>query len=212
MGKGLFISFEGPDGSGKSTQIEYLKEYIGSLKIRAVFTREPGGTEIGEKLREIILNKNNSKMSDLTEALLYAASRAQHVSEVIKPALAAGNVVVCDRFVDSSEAYQGYGRGLGPCVRAINEFAIGGCVPDLTFFMDLDPETGKSRIKKESRDRVESETPDFHRRVYEGYKEIVRLSGGRFIMVDAERPREEIRAGIIPRVRNELVSRGIICR
>lgn len=115
MDKGLFITLEGPDGSGKSTQIEYLREYFHGKGIETVLTREPGGTEIGEKLRDIILDKGNCEMCDMTEALLYAASRAQHVNQLIKPALEAGKVVVCDRFIDSSIAYQGYGRKTWRC-------------------------------------------------------------------------------------------------
>ena len=124
MDKGLFITLEGPDGSGKSTQIEYLREYFHGKGIETVLTREPGGTEIGEKLRDIILDKGNCEMCDMTEALLYAASRAQHVNQLIKPALEAGKVVVCDRFIDSSIAYQGYGRKLGDAVRVINELSL----------------------------------------------------------------------------------------
>ena len=156
MERGLFISFEGPDGSGKSTQIEYLKEYFLEREIACVFTREPGGTHIGEEIREIILDKQNNDMTDLTEAFLYAASRSQHVEQVIQPALEAGKVVVCDRFVDSSIAYQGYARGLGDLVEEINRYATGNLLPDITFFIDVDPKVGKRRISSDERDRLES--------------------------------------------------------
>ena len=155
MKKGLFITMEGPDGSGKSTQIKFLKEYFQERGIPCVFTREPGGTDIGEKLRSIILDKENRKMCDMTEALLYAASRAQHVEELIKPALSQGMTVVCDRFIDSSIAYQGYGRQLGDSVRVINELVVADCMPDVTFLMEISPAVGKSRIREENQDRLE---------------------------------------------------------
>ena len=149
MKKGLFITIEGPDGSGKSTQIEKLRVYLEKKGYKAILTREPGGTEISEKIRNIILDKNNKEMNNMTEALLYAASRAQHVAEVIKPALEMGETVICDRFIDSSIAYQGYGRGIGEPVRVINEYAVAGCMPDITFLLKLDPRIGKGRIKIE---------------------------------------------------------------
>ena len=124
MERGIFISIEGPDGSGKSTQIENIKKFFADKNLEIVFTREPGGTAIGERIRDILLDKSCAEMDYMTEAMLYAASRAQHVAQVIKPALAEGKVIVCDRFVDSSIAYQGYGRGLGDAVRIINEFAV----------------------------------------------------------------------------------------
>jgi len=135
MKKGYFISFEGGDGAGKSTQINKLKEYCEKQGYDVVLTREPGGTDIGEKIRQIILDPENSKMADMTEAFLYAASRAQHVEEVIKPAIEAGRIVICDRFVDSSIAYQGYGRGLGECVGIINEYAVNTYMPYVTFLL-----------------------------------------------------------------------------
>ena len=161
MRKGLFISVEGSDGSGKSTQIENIKRFFENKGINIIFTREPGGTVIGEKLREIILDKGLAEMSDMTEALLYAAARAQHVAQVIRPALEKGKIVVCDRFVDSSIAYQGYGRGLGEPVRVINEYAIAGCLPDVTFLMKMDPRIGRRRIKPEQQDRLEREEDDW---------------------------------------------------
>lgn len=210
MKKGLFITFEGPDGSGKSTQIKYLQKYFEELGIDIVFTREPGGTAIGEKLRRIILDKNNSEMSDMTEALLYAASRAQHVHELIKPALDDNRIVVCDRFIDSSIAYQGYGRDLGDCVRTINEFAIEGCMPDITFLMDLPPEIGKSRLREGHEDRLELEQLEFHNKVFEGYKEIAKIYQKRFVLVDACRNKNDIKADILKHVDELLSSRGYL--
>ena len=193
MKRGLFITLEGPDGSGKSTQIEFLKAYFQERNLPCVFTREPGGTAIGEKLRNIILDKENQEMCDMAEALLYAAARAQHVQQLIRPALEAGKIVVCDRFIDSSIAYQGYGRNLGDVVRIINELAVDGCMPDVTFLMELSPEIGKSRIREDSQDRLEQEKLEFHDKVYAGYKEIAKFYPSRFVEIDAGREKEIIR-------------------
>ncbi|MCI5688965.1 MAG: dTMP kinase [Emergencia sp.] len=193
MKRGLFITLEGPDGSGKSTQIEFLKEYFRKRNLSCVFTREPGGTAIGEKLRDIILDKENGEMCDMTEALLYAAARAQHVQQLIRPALETGKIVVCDRFIDSSIAYQGYGRCLGDAVRLINELAVDGCMPDVTFLMELSPEIGKARISEDTQDRLEQEKLEFHDRVYAGYREIARIYPDRFVEIDAGKDRETIR-------------------
>ena len=163
---------------------------------------------IGEKLRNIILDKENAEMCDMAEALLYAASRAQHVEELIKPALAEGKVVVCDRFIDSSIAYQGYGRFLGDAVRVINEYAVSGCMPDVTFLMELDPSIGKSRIREDVQDRLELEKIEFHNRVFEGYQEIAKLYADRFVCVNAARDKEEIRDEIIGYLERVLQNRG----
>ncbi|HHU17672.1 MAG TPA: dTMP kinase [Clostridiales bacterium] len=192
MSRGLFITFEGPDGSGKTTQIDRLEAFIINKGYDAVLTREPGGTKIGEKIREIILDKNNTEMEYMTEALLYAAARAQHVSQVIKPALEEGKMVICDRFMDSSIAYQGFGRGLGDSVRVINEYAVNGCFPDITFLLKLDPEIGKIRIKVEDRDRLELEKLEYHKVVFRAYEELEKLYPERIIGIDANRSIDEI--------------------
>lgn len=192
MDKGLFITFEGPDGSGKTTQIERLKSFIQSKGYDAILTREPGGTSISEKIREIVLDKNNMEMDYMTEALLYAAARAQHVAQVIKPALEAGRSVICDRFMDSSIVYQGYGRNLGDCVRVINEYAVRGCFPDITFLLKVDPEIGKLRIKADDQDRLELEKLDYHRVVFQAYEELERKYPERIIGIDAGRSIAEI--------------------
>lgn len=205
MGKGLFITIEGSDGSGKSTQIALLKKYLEEKGKVVLTTREPGGTNIGEKIREIILDKNNIEMDSMTEALLYAASRAQHVAEKIVPALERGEIVICDRFIDSSIAYQGYGRNLGDCVRIINEYAVCGCMPDITFLMKMDPGIGKSRIKEEDADRLEREKLEFHQKVYAGYEEIEKIYD-RIVGIDATGTIEAISAQIrthIDRVLND---------
>ena len=211
MRNGLFITLEGPDGSGKTTQIAYLKDYFESRGIETVFTREPGGTAIGEKLRTIILDKENGEMCDMTEALLYAASRSQHVHQLIKPALEEGKVVICERFIDSSIAYQGYGRQLGDAVRVINELAIEGCMPDMTILMKLSPEIGKSRISEESQDRLEQEKMEFHNRVYRGYEELADIYPDRFVCIDAARDKEAVRADISSALDRLLENRGISC-
>jgi len=193
MNKGLFISFEGPDGSGKSTQLALLKSYCQEKGYEILCTREPGGTAISEKIRELLLDYRNTEMIAEAEALLYAASRAQLVKQVIKPALEEGKIVLSDRFMDSSIAYQGFGRKLGDGVRLINEFAVQGLQPDLTFFLDLDPKEGKNRVLALGKpDRIEGEAMNFHYAVYEGYKELCKHYAFRYVRIDASLPKEEI--------------------
>ncbi len=182
---GIFITIEGPDGSGKSTQVELLQKYLKAKGKNIVITREPGGTRIGEMIRNIILDRENTEMDYVAEALLYAASRAQHVEQIIKPALLKGDVVICDRYVDSSIVYQGVGRGLGESVSIINEIAIKGCMPDITFLFKLDPSIGKGRIKAE--DRLEMEKMEYHNKVYEGYLELEKRYPERIKGIDASR-------------------------
>lgn len=196
MSRGLFITFEGTDGTGKSTQIEFAREYFESRGFNVLMSREPGGTSISEKLRDILLDKANGEMSPVTEMMIYAASRAQLVSEVIIPAVNDGTVVICDRFVDSSVAYQAFGRGLGDMVAEVNSYATTGLAPDITFFMDIDPEVGRSRIAGGELDRLEQEKSDFFRRVYDGYKSIAASDPGRVKTIDASGTIEEVRAAI----------------
>lgn len=195
--KGLFITIEGPDGAGKSTQIDYIKSYFAQRGEEPLFTREPGGTPISEKIRQLILDKNSTGMSYMTEALLYAASRAQLVEEVIRPALESGRHVVCDRFIDSSIAYQGYGRGLGVSVGIINGFAVEDCMPDLTLLLKLDSDKGMGRIDSEDsrirqKDRLESESMDFHRAVYRGYLQLEKDFPERIKGIDAGQDIESV--------------------
>ena len=143
--KGYFITVEGSDGVGKSTQIKNIEKYFRNIGSDVVLTREPGGTNIGEKLRSILLDVSNKEMDPLTEMLIYAASRAQHVKEVIIPALNEGKTVISDRYIDSSLAYQGYGRNLGRCVEDVNKYATDGIMPDKTFWLDLLPSLGRER-------------------------------------------------------------------
>ena len=204
MSRGLFISIEGPDGSGKSTQINNIKHYFANKGMDIVFTREPGGTVIGERIREILLDKSHAEMDPMTEAMLYAAARAQHVAQVIKPALAEGKVVVCDRFVDSSIAYQGYGRNLGESIANINNYAVAGCMPDVTFLMKLDPRVGKSRIGGREQDRLELEKEAFHVAVFEGYLELEKAYPDRICGIDASRTIDEIKEDIYEKLEDVL--------
>ena len=201
MRRGVFITIEGPDGSGKSTQMEMLSAYLSEEGIEAVITREPGGTPIGEKIRELVLDKNCPEMDDKTEALLYAAARAQHVAEVIKPALERGQAVICDRFIDSSVVYQGFGRKLGEPVKMINEFAVNGCLPDITILLKVDPNVGKSRNRKKMPDRLELEQIEFHNEVFKGYVELEKRYPDRVIGIDAGGSVEEIHREIRRRLR-----------
>lgn len=207
MERGIFISIEGPDGSGKSTQIENIKKFFADKNLEIVFTREPGGSAIGDRIREILLDNNCKEMDYMTEAMLYAASRAQHVAQVIKPALEAGKIVICDRFVDSSIAYQGYGRKLGEAVAVINSYAVAGCMPDVTFLMKLDPGIGKSRVSSRNQeDRLESEKVAFHQEVYNGYLQIEKDNPDRIFGIDASRGIEEIRDDIYKKLEEVLSS------
>ena len=201
MKRGIFISIEGPDGSGKSTQIENIKKFLAEKNMEPIFTREPGGTAIGERIREILLDKNCTEMDYMTEAMLYAASRAQHVAQVIKPALAEGKVIVCDRFVDSSIVYQGCGRKLGDAVRIINEYDVAGCMPDVTFLMKVDPGVGKGRIRTratggQAEDRLDAEKVAFHEEVYKGYLTLEEMYPDRIVGIDASRSIEDIKEDI----------------
>lgn len=197
MKQGLFITMEGPDGSGKSTQIDAIKSFFESRGERVLVTREPGGTQISEKIRALLLDRENAEMDPMAEALLYAASRAQLVSQVIQPALEEGVHVICDRFVDSSIAYQGFGRGLGDCVSIINAYAVNNCMPDITFLMKLNPEVGKARINSSDLDRIEMEKIDFHNRVFSGYETLEMEFPDRIVGIDATRNIEEISDEII---------------
>ena len=192
--KGAFLSMEGLDGSGKGTQIRLLTDALDRFGFELVLSREPGGCPISEKLRDIVLDKHNTEMDDITEAIIYAASRAQHVREVIRPAIAAGKVMFSDRFVDSSVAYQGGGRQLGvQKVLDINAPAVDGTLPMATVYLDVDHETSlKRRAAATELDRMELEGDTFHARVEAGYRELIRRDPQRFIVVDATRTPEEI--------------------
>lgn len=194
MDRGIFITIEGTDGSGKTTQIKLMEAYLKQRGFEVVLTREPGGTEISELIRGIILDVNNTKMGRITEMLLYAAARAQLVTEVIKPAIEAGKMVICDRFVDSSFVYQGFGRGIDfKIIEEVNKAALDGLEPNITFFFDIDPETALTRrISSTGADRIENEKMEFHLKVYSGYKRLVQLYPDRVKTIDSSRSIEDI--------------------
>ena len=202
--KGIFISVEGGDGSGKSTQLANIKDYLEDRGVDALFIREPGGTSIGEKIRDILFDPANTEMCAMTEAMLYAASRAQIVSEVIKPALSEGKVVVCDRFVDSSIAYQAYGRQMGNAIWDINKYAVDGSMPDYTFFLDINPHIASSRIdsRGEGKDRMELQEDSFRMRVYNGYLALMddEANRDRIIRIDACKDIESVKSEIIEKL------------
>ena len=210
MKEGLFISFEGPDGSGKSTQITRLNASFEKMGLPVFLTREPGGSLIGEKIRELILDPIHEEMDDLTEAMLYAASRAQHVAQVIKPALAQGKIVLCDRFMDSSIAYQGYGRKLGDRVRIINEIAVDGLMPDLTFLLLVEPGEGKRRISHGPLDRLEREELDYHKAVYEGYMVLLENNRQRMKVIDGSKSMDQVEEEILQRALEFLKEKEIL--
>lgn len=197
---GIFITFEGTDASGKTTQIGLLSEYLEKKGVPHIVTREPGGTAIGEKIRTIILDKENSEMLPATEALLYAASRAQLTGQVVRPALREGKVVISDRFLDSSIAYQGYGRNLGDMIRRINEPAVEGLKPDLTILLKTDPAAMRKRRDASLEDRMDSQKLEFHREVLHGYLTLSQEEPERFFVIDGERPVDEIAKAIRERV------------
>lgn len=190
-----FITFEGGEGSGKTTVIEKIKKDLEELNFTVLKTREPGGSKISEQIRDVILNVENTNMDYMTEALLYAASRRQHLEEIIRPAIKAGKVVICDRYIDSSLAYQGYARGLGVDeVYNLNLVATNGFLPEVTIFIDLDPEVGLERIKNNQRevDRLDLEKINFHEKVREGYLMLASKFPNRFIVVNGNQTREHV--------------------
>ena len=197
--KGKFLTFEGCEGVGKSKQMKLLKEYLDNNKIDYIVTREPGGDPISEKIRNLILDKNNDTMTDECEALLYAASRAQLLKNQIAPRLERGELVVCDRYFDSSFAYQAYARGLGmEFVEKINEYAIKNFMPDYTIFLNLSPEQAfKRKGGVDTGDRLELSGMDFHNRVYEGYLAIAKAYPERFIVIDASGEKWETKGKIL---------------
>lgn len=194
--QGIFITFEGPEGAGKTTIIEEVYKRLEKDGHEVLLTREPGGIEISERIRAVILDVNHTAMDAKTEALLYAAARRQHLVEKVKPALDAGKIVICDRFIDSSLAYQGHGRGLGiEEVLSINEFAIGEMMPNLTIFFDIAPKEGLERVmSNELREvnRLDQENLAFHEKVYEGYQKVLEKYNERIVSTDASLTKEQV--------------------
>lgn len=196
---GKFITFEGPDGAGKTTQMKLAGERLADRGYRIIYTREPGGTPISEKIRQILLDPANSEMNYKTEALLYAAARAQHVEQLIRPEVKSGKVVLCDRFTDSTMAYQGFGRGINSeLLRLVNDMAVGDMIPDLTVILDLNPEAGLNRItdtrsgQGAGKDRIERENLDFHCRVRDGFLNLAGENPQRYRVIPADRSIEEV--------------------
>lgn len=193
--KGLFITFEGNDGSGKSSAIQAVYEELIKENYDVILTREPGGSKIAEKIRTIILDTDNLGMDSKTEALLYAASRREHLMKKIIPALNEGKIILSDRYLDSSLVYQGIARGIGvEEIYNLNKFAIDDYLPDLTIMLAVHPEIGMERIKNNRNgfDRLELEKLDFHNMVYNGYKQVAELYPNRIVMIDGEKPKEEV--------------------
>ena len=208
MSKGLFIVFEGGEGSGKSTMIEKVFSWLNEKNIDCIKTREPGGIEISEKIREVILDKNNINMDAKTEALLYAASRRQHLVEKVWPNVKEGKLVICDRYLDSSLAYQGYARGLGvEDILNVNMYATEGTFPDITLLFDLEPEVGLARINANSSrevNRLDLEKLDFHHRVRNGYLSLAKRFPDRFVIIDASKDLEEVAASALNAIKERL--------
>jgi dTMP kinase len=209
-GKSLFITLEGPEGSGKSTHASRLAEYLRSKGRDVLLTREPGGTSIGDQIRAILNDHANAAMQPRAEILLFCASRAQLISQMIRPHLAQGGTVVCDRFADSTLAYQGYGRGLDRRVlRSISDFATNRLLPDVTLLLDLPVEVGLARRRRSDSDwnRLDAQEVDFHRRVRDGYLKLARRSPKRWIRIDADREEEEVWSQILRAVSSRIASR-----
>ncbi|MFA6241785.1 MAG: dTMP kinase [Candidatus Hydrogenedentales bacterium] len=208
MTRGCFITFEGVEGCGKSTQLVLLKEYLASQGREVEVTREPGGTPIAEAIRRVLLDPNNHALTPVAEVLLYAAARAQHVAERIRPALEAGKIVLCDRFADSTTAYQGAGRALPEAtIAALHRIATEGVWPELTIILDIDPEIGLERAAaRRGLDRIENESIEFHRRVRAGFLSLARIEPDRVVLVDGARSVEAV-AEDIRRLSDERILR-----
>ncbi|NGX52228.1 MAG: Thymidylate kinase [Candidatus Anoxychlamydiales bacterium] len=193
MKKGFFITFEGGEGAGKTSLIDSIKKYLESEKLDYIVTREPGGTKFGENVRELLLNtKDGIKISAKAELCLFLASRSQHIKEVILPSLQKNKIVLCDRYNDSSIAYQGHARGLGiDKVIEFSDFIIEKAIPDLTLYLDIDPKIGLSRVKT-SFDRIESEKMEFHQKIRDGFHILVKKFPIRIKIIDATKSREDV--------------------
>lgn len=208
---GFFITIEGPEGAGKTSVMKDVAEKLQSEGYEIISTREPGGIRISERIREVILDNDLTEMDARTEALLYAAARRQHLVEKVEPALSEGKIILCDRFVDASLAYQGYARGLGiDEVLSINKFAIGNLMPDLTLLFDVDPQIGLGRIAQHDDrelNRLDVESLGFHKAVREGYQEVVKRYPNRIHVIDASKSQEEVTNEVLNVLKKTLVSR-----
>lgn len=210
----MFITFEGMDGSGKTTQVERLATTLRERGLNVLITREPGGTQIGEQVRSILMDKANTALNARAELLLFCASRAQLVADVLRPHLEAGGVVICDRYIDSSLAYQGYGQGLGAeSLWPVLQFATGGLLPDLTIYLDIAPDDGLRRranasLFGEEFTRIDAMASAFHHQVYAGYAKIGAAAGERWVSLNAARPPDEIQREIIQTIDSRIYAQG----
>ncbi|MBI3577060.1 dTMP kinase [Candidatus Gottesmanbacteria bacterium] len=207
MNKGFFITFEGGEGAGKSIQVEILVSHLHEEGYAVLVTREPGGTRIGEQIRTITHSQENVDLDPVAEAYLMAAARAQHVRQIIAPVLEAGKIVVCDRFVDSSLAYQGYGRKLGvDVVEELNALAVNGAKPDCTIFLNIAPDIGMKRRNKSRKpsDRLDVQRLDFYQRVHDGYLVLAKREPSRYVVIDASKSIEGVAAQIWNVVKTKL--------
>ena len=208
----MFITFEGPEGCGKTTQLALLADYLARQGYTIYKTREPGGTSIGEQIRSVVHSLQNEEMDPRAEVLLYSASRAQLMFQVIRPRLKAGEIVLCDRFYDSTLAYQGYGRGLDiEMLRQITRFATGGLRPDLTLYLDVEPLVGLARHQRDEEakwNRLDALDLEFHRRVQAGYRQLIAEEPERWVIIDGERPVEEVQAEVRAVVEGRLARHG----
>ncbi|WP_214763092.1 dTMP kinase [Exiguobacterium sp. s146] len=209
--KGMFITVEGPDGSGKTTQLQLLVRSLTEKGYEVVVTREPGGTKVGNSIREVLLSPEHDEMTPRVEMMLYAASRAQNVDQVIRPALNRGAIVVCDRFVDASIAYQGYGLQYDLTqILSLNEWATAGITPDLTFLFDLTPDQASRRMKDRGQlDRIESRDEAFHQRVYDGFQKLLEQHPKRMVRIDANATIEMIQDEVLDITLERLNDRGV---
>nr|WP_230872776.1 MULTISPECIES: dTMP kinase [Exiguobacterium] len=207
----MFITVEGPDGSGKSTQLQLLVENLKQKGYDIVVTREPGGTTVGNQIREVLLSPDHHEMTPRVEMMLYAASRAQNVEQVIRPALERGAIVLCDRFIDASIAYQGYGLQYDlDQIRSLNEWATNGLTPDLTFLFDLNPERASARMKDRGQlDRIESRDQAFHERVYAGFQTLLKQYPERIVRIDADQSIECIQDEVLDYTIERLQQGGV---
>ncbi|WP_214712707.1 dTMP kinase [Exiguobacterium sp. s55] len=210
--KGMFITVEGPDGSGKTTQLQLLVQSLTEQGYEVVVTREPGGTKVGNSIREVLLSPEHDEMTPRVEMMLYAASRAQNIDQVIRPALHRGAVVVCDRFVDASIAYQGYGLQYDLSqILSLNDWATAGIKPDLTFLFDLTPDQANHRVKDRGQlDRIESRDESFHQRVYEGFQILLEQHPERMVRIDANASIETIQDEVLDITLERLKERGVM--
>lgn len=208
---GMFITVEGPDGSGKTTQLHLLVKALEAKGYEVVVTREPGGTTVGNSIREVLLSPEHHEMTPRVEMMLYAASRAQNVDQIIRPALSRGAIVLCDRFVDASLAYQGYGLQYDiDQIKSLNEWATNGIVPDLTFLFDLTPQRASTRMKERGQlDRIESRDQAFHERVYEGFQTLLKQHPDRMVRINADQSIECIQDEVLDYTIERLKERGV---